>query len=148
MNIESRIRWLKAAAAITIGTGIMIAAAAIPALNAPAELLLDMIYFPVDGAQSMSGASARLFAAISGGVLAGWGLMAWLIVTELMPKDPALARRIILLSIGTWFVIDSSMSIAAGGALNLVGNVGFLLLFYLPVLKPVSGRGKLEAAAG
>ncbi len=134
MHIESRIRWLKTASGITIGFGILIAAAAIPALQAPTGLLLDLIYFPVDGMQTMADPASRLLSAITGGVLAGWGLMAWLIASELLPRQPELARRLILLSIGTWFVIDSSMSIAAGAALNALFNVSFLALFCLPVL--------------
>jgi hypothetical protein len=50
-----------------------------------------------------------------------------------MPRDPALARRLILLGIGGWYVVDSSMSIAAGAPLNALFNTGFLLLFYVPV---------------
>lgn len=37
-------------------------------------------------------------------------------------------------SVGTWFVVDSSMSFAAGAPLNALLNVSFLALFCLPVL--------------
>lgn len=146
MNLESRIRWLKIASGITMGFGILIAAAAIPALKAPTVLLLDLIYFPVDGAQTMADPASRLFSAVTGGVLTGWGLMAWLIANDLMPEQPELARRIVLLSIGTWFVIDSSMSIAAGAPLNALFNTGFLAMFCLPVLGLRGPRG-LEASS-
>lgn len=140
MDYGTRVRWLKIGSAVTIGFGVLIAAAAIPALQAPTAVLLDLVYFPLDGAPSTGDRTARLLSAISGGVLVGWGLMIWLLATQLYSKDPMLCRRIILTSIGAWFVIDSSMSIAAGAVLNAVLNVGFLLIFALPVWKPAPSR--------
>ncbi len=133
MPLESRIRWLKIASDITIGFGLLLAAAAIPALNGPAGFLLDLVYFPVNGAETVDMPAARILNAITGGLMTGLGIMTFLIASELMPRDPAIARRLILFGIGGWFAVDSSMSIAAGAPLNAVFNVGFLLLFYIPV---------------
>lgn len=145
MKLDHRIRWLKIASAITIGFGLLIAAAALPALQGPVVLLLDLIYFPVDGAQTAQSAAARLLGAIAGGVMTGWGLMAWLVAKHVLPTDPALARRLILVSIGAWFVVDSTMSVAAGAPLNALFNVGFLLLFYAPVWS-IGGHARLGLA--
>lgn len=138
MDVKTRVGWLKTGSAITIGFGVIIAAAAIPALQAPTAVLLDLVYLPLDGAPSPAGPDARLLSAISGGVLIGWGLMMWLIATTLYPKEPAICRKIILTSIVAWFVVDSSMSIAAGAILNAFFNIGFLLVFALPVWKPLA----------
>lgn len=147
MEIATRIRWLRAGAVIVIAFGVLIAAAAMPALRGPAELLLDLVYWPVDGAETAGGAAARLLSAITGGVMTGWGVMLWLIASELYPQRPALGRRIILLSVGSWFVVDSAMSVAAGAPLNALFNVGFLLIFVLPVWRPVAaGRDGAVAA--
>ena len=135
MTLDSRIRWLKIASDITIGFGLLLAAAAIPALSGPAEFLLDFIYFPVDGAESVDMPAARILNAITGGLMTGLGIMTFLIAGELMPRDPAIARRLILFGIGGWYIVDSSMSIAAGAPLNALFNTGFLLLFYIPVWK-------------
>lgn len=135
MNYESRVRWLKIGAASLVGFGLLVAVAAIPAMNGPAAWLLDLIYFPLDGAEAAGAPADRLLSAIAGGVMAGWGVMIWIVAGEIYPADPALGRRLILNSIITWFVIDSSMSVAAGAPLNVVGNLGFLLVFVLPVLK-------------
>ena len=102
--------------------------AAIPALSGPTQFLLDLIYFPVDGAQAVDSSAARLLNAITGGLMTGLGVMTFLIADELLPREPALARRILLAGIGTWFVVDSSMSIAAGAPLNAAFNTGFLLM--------------------
>ena len=133
MTLDSRIRWLKAGSFMTIGFGLLIAVAAIPALSYPVAVLTDLIFFPVDGGPAIGSPGERLLSAITGGIMVGWGAMMYLVATELLPKEPALARRFILVSIVTWFVIDSSMSVAAGAPLNVVGNLGFLLIFVLPL---------------
>ena len=133
MDYALRVRWLKIASAITMGFGILLAAAAWPATQAPTALLLDLIYFPVDGAQTLAGDGMRLVNGILGGVMVGWAVMLWIVSTEVYPENPVLGRRIILMSVGTWFVVDSLASIIAGAPLNAVFNVGFLLLFFVPV---------------
>ena len=131
--METRLRWLKAGSAFTIAVALLIAAAAIPALSAPTVWLFDLVIFPLDGAQSLGGVDVRLLCAITGGLMAGLGVLMWLVATEVFARDPLLGRALILKSIATWFVIDSSMSIAAGAPLNVIGNLGFLLVFVLPV---------------
>lgn len=133
MTKETRVRWLKTGAAVTIGFGLLVAVAAIPALSSPAAVLLDLIYFPLDGSQATGAPADRLLSAIAGGVMAGWGTMIWIVADEVYPGNPDLGRRLVLSSVVTWFVIDSSMSVAAGAPLNVVGNLGFLLVFVLPV---------------
>ena len=137
MSLDSRIRWLRIASVVTVGFGFLLAMAAIPAMGGPAQFLLDLIYFPIDGAQAVDSSAARLVNAITGGLMTGLGVITFLIAGELLPREPALARRILLAGIGAWFLVDSSMSIAAGAPLNAVFNFGFLLLFYLPLWKPV-----------
>ncbi len=132
--MQQRILWLKTGSVITLVTGLIIAAAAVPALNAPTLWLFDLVVFPLDGAQSLQGTEQRLLCAITGGLMGGLGVLMWLVTTEVFATHPALGRSLILKSIGTWFIIDSSMSIAAGAPLNVIGNVGFLLVFTLPVL--------------
>ena len=138
MEMATRVTILKLAAAITIAFGALIAAAAIPAAQSPTVFLLDLIYFPVDGAQSLGGDGFRLLSAVSGGVMVGWGVLLWMIGADLYPADPARGRKLILSSIAAWFVVDSAMSAAAGAPLNALFNLGFVVLFVLPVWKPVT----------
>ncbi|MGI9236911.1 MAG: hypothetical protein ACR2QZ_05910 [Woeseiaceae bacterium] len=137
MDYNTRVAWLKTGSAITMGFGVIIAAAAIPALQGPTALLLDLVYLPLDSQPSGGGPATQLLSAIAGGVLVGWGLMMWLLATTLYAKEPELCRKIILTSIISWFVVDSSMSVAAGAILNAFFNIGFLLVFALPVWKPL-----------
>jgi len=137
MSSINRVRWLRFGCVLTAGFGLLIAASAVPALAAPVAFLFDLVFFPVDGAPLVAGHDARLLAAISGGLMVGLGVMLWIVATELYVRDPALGRRLILYGIGSWFVVDSTMSIAAGAPLNVLGNVAFLLVFCLPVWSPV-----------
>jgi hypothetical protein len=133
MTQETTIRWLKLGSALTIFFGALIAAAAVPAMSGPVQFLADLIFFPLDGLQSVAAEETRLINAIGGGVMVGWGVMLWMVSTQLYPKEPVLAGKIIMTSIIVWFVIDSAGSVFAGAPLNALGNVSFLLIFCLPL---------------
>ena len=132
MTFDTRIRWLKAGAVITTGFGLVMGAAAISPLQGPTALLLDLIFFPLDSGQPMDADATRLLSAITGGLMAGLGVMLWIIAAELCPKDAVLGRRLLLLGIGSWYVVDTAMSVAAGAPLNVLFNTGFLLIFFVP----------------
>jgi hypothetical protein len=134
MTVAARVRWLSIASLVTAASGLMIAAAATPALNAPTAFLTELVVGRFDGAPTLDAAIVRLLCAVAGGVLAGWALMVWLVAKLILPIDFALGRRLVLASITTWFIVDSSMSIAAGAPLNVLGNIGFLIAFLPPVL--------------
>lgn len=137
MSHEKTVNWLKAASGIVIGFGLVTVLGALPATSAPVILLVDLVFWPVDDLQRVSAPETRLLWAISGGILTGWGVLLWQISTRLYPQDPALARTLILSSVSVWFVVDSLGSIAAGAPLNAVLNIGFLLLFFVPLRRPV-----------
>ncbi len=125
--------WLKALAIVLIGFGAITAIAAFPPLAGPGLLLVDLIFWPIDASQSLAAPETRLLCAISGGVLVGWGATLWIMATRLLGKDPALVRTIVLASVGSWFIVDSIGSVAAGAPLNILFNVGFLVAFLFPV---------------
>lgn len=133
MTQATTIRWLKIGSALTVFFGALVAAAAVPALSGPVQFLADLIFFPLDGLQSVAAEETRLINAIGGGVMVGWGLMLWMLSTQLFPKEPAIAGKIIMTSIIAWFVIDSIGSVLAGAPLNVLGNTSFLLIFCLPL---------------
>ena len=137
MSFQKTLTWLKVASAIVVGFGLLIAIGASPAGSAVMSLFMDIAFWPVDSAQSVSGAEMRLLSAVSGGMMAGWGVLLWQVSTRVFPHDPGLGRNLILSSIGAWFVIDSIGSIVAGAPLNALFNVGFLALFFVPLWRPV-----------
>ncbi len=118
----------------------MIALATYPATAGVTLFLTDLILWPIDSAQTLASPETRMLCAIIGGVMAGWGLMLWLVATRLYPREPALARTLILTSVGTWFVIDGIGSLLAGAPLNALFNVGFLLIFVIALRHAPRGR--------
>ena len=141
MSGHSTTKILQGAAAAVMVFGLIVAGTAHPATAGITRFLVDLIFWPVDGLQSVDAPETRLLGAVCGGIMAGWGLMIWLVTTRLYPREPALARSIVLGSAAVWFVIDSVGSIVAGAPLNAVFNVGFLLAFWLPL------RQQTEVAA-
>jgi hypothetical protein len=135
--------WLQISAAILAGFGLVVALAAHPVTAEANGFLVDLVFWPIDTAPTLDAPATRLMSAISGGLMTGWGVMLWQIASQLYPGSPQLARRLILTGVWTWFVIDSTGSVIAGATLNAGLNVGFLLMFVLPLL-----RTEKSAAAG
>lgn len=133
MHSQTTSKWLRAASALVVGFGVLIVLATYPATAGLTMFLIDFILWPIDGTQSGITSELRLVFAISGGVMVGWGIMLWLIATRLYPREPQLARSMILVSVGIWFVVDSAASIVAGAPLNALLNTSFLLMFGLPL---------------
>ena len=133
MNQHATLRWLKFGSALTIFFGILVAAAATPIGAAATQFLVDLIFFPIDGTQDLAAPETRLISAIGGGVMVGWGVLLWMLSTHLFPSNQALAAKLIITSIVTWFIIDSAGSIFAGAPLNAAFNVPFLLIFCVPL---------------
>lgn len=133
MHSQTTSKWLRAASALVVGFGVLVVLAAHPATAGLTMFLIDFILWPIDGAQGGVTPELRLIFAISGGVLVGWGVMLWLIATRLYPREPQLARSMILWSVAVWFVVDSAASIVAGAPLNALLNTSFLLMFGLPL---------------
>lgn len=125
---------LRLAAAVTILTGLALALAAWPPLAGPIRLLADLLIWPLDGSQTLAAPETRLALAIGGGLMAGWGTMIWQLAGAPHACDPDTTRRIVLTSLLVWFAVDSTASVAAGAALNVLANAGFLALFLLPIL--------------
>jgi hypothetical protein len=133
MTTDSTARWLKLAAIVVILVGIGFTLAAHPATEWPLLALADITFWPYDGAQSLAAPETRLAYGVGGGVMAGWGVMIWLLVDRVWPRDPQTVRLLILAGIVTWFVLDSAASFAAGAPWNVLVNVGFLAIFLLPL---------------
>lgn len=133
MNLQTTVTQLKCACGVVIGFGLLTALAAWPVLNLPTLWLIDLMFLPFDGQQNLNSSESRILSAILGGILVGFGVLQWLVVTKLFVREPALARHMILTSMGAWFVVDCTASVIAGAPFNAVMNVPFLLLFVVPL---------------
>jgi hypothetical protein len=134
MPVSSVVLWIKLVSATTIiALGALFALGAWPPAAAFANLFVDLLKWPLDGAQTVSTPEARIIAAIGGGITVGWGVMIWQIADRILPTDPVLGRQLLTTSLLSWFVIDSTASWLAGVPLNVVLNTALLLLFLLPL---------------
>lgn len=126
---------LKAASIITIGFALMIAFGAHEATDGPLRWFADLLFWPLGDAASVLTDESQLLAAILGGVMTGWGLTLYMLTDALADDHPALLKRIVVTAMIVWFVVDSAGSIASGGWLNVIGNIGFGALFAIPAMR-------------
>jgi hypothetical protein len=123
--------------AILIAVGVVAAAAVHPSLSAPIAIMGDLVFWPVDGLPGApSGPLERLFAAVAGGLMTGWGAM---FVT--LGRGWAVGKAIAA-GAAAWFVVDSAGSAIAGIPLNVVGNVPFLALMLWAVWPSIGTRDR------
>lgn len=145
MIAQTRLTWLKVASDIVILFGLLMVLASVPFAAAPMSLLIDMIFWPADGAQAITSETGHFLLAVGGGVTIGWGVLLYLLTTRLYPRDPDLARILITASAIAWFIPDSLGSIASGAAVNVLFNLVFLGLFMIPLWLPGAPRERAEA---
>lgn len=137
MQHQATLRWLKFACICVIGFGLLGVLAAVPALSGATRLFIDLAFWPVDGSPGAPTPESNLLWAILNGIVIGWGVLLWQVTTRVYDKSPDIGRTMILTSIGTWFVVDSAGSVAAGAPVNALMNTIFLLLFFIPLWRPV-----------
>lgn len=136
MQAQTRMIWLKVASDVLIIFGLLTALASMTAMAAPTSFLADLIFWPVDGGQAVSSETSHLLAAITGGLCTGLGVLFYLLTTRLYPSHPELTRMLMSAGLGSWFIVDSLGSVAAGAPLNALFNLGFLALFMIPLWLP------------
>ena len=134
MDIETQIRQIRIVGVITAGFGLLTALAAYPPLNGFIVFLADLLVWPMDGAQTGTDSTARLLMAIGGGIFTAFGVM-WMVCGDVFRAAPREMHRLLLVGTIVWFVTDSAASVLADAAMNVVGNVGFMLLLLWPLRK-------------
>lgn len=103
-------------------------------VEAPARLGLDLLKWPVNGDPGVFDANHRWFSALGGAFLTALGVLLHLTVAPGIARGDRAARRAGLVTLATWFVIDSSGSIASGAAPNAVFNVAVFALLAAPLV--------------
>jgi hypothetical protein len=102
----------------------------------PARLTLDLLSWPIDGATTYASPDTRFLSALTGGFLLGWGVMIWCLSVWVYDLAPEGVRRSVLIGVLSWFVLDSSGSIASGNASNALINVLVLFIAVGPLWRP------------
>lgn len=133
MTSKTAVLWLKIVVAATALLGVVVAAAGVPTLGALAAWLIDLVVEPGAPVAQLSPASGML-AAVGGGMMIGWAVVAWYIVTRIETGDRR-GTRVLLTSLVLWYVADSAGSIASGAPLNAASNTLLLALFLPPLVR-------------
>ena len=136
MSREFHKFWLKVTAVVVGSFGPVFFLGTMAATSEPARLTLDILSWPVDGAQSYAAADTRFLSALTGGFLFGWGVMIWCLSAWVYDAAPEAVRRTVLTGVVAWFVLDSAGSIASGNPSNALFNVAVLLLAVGPLWRP------------
>ena len=134
------VRWLLAASALVILFGMAMVIA--PGLTRRGFSLLvfgspgRIDRFGVEAADYVS-----LVHAVIGGVLVGWGCALFHVSRTLFAQGSRDAWALVAVSVGAWFVVDTSYSVWSGYWQNALLNAGFLMLF-VPPLWATRGMGR------
>lgn len=123
--------------------GAVLAGGAFEATSGPVRL----VYEGLQGAGPLNLDPAMRFTlAVMGGVSIGWAMTMLLVILAAIELGDRARPIWVALTIGlaTWFVVDSSLSVATGFALNVIPNIVLMATFMIAVL--ASGRLKKAAA--
>jgi len=126
---------------VFVGVGLVTALAAHPSSGALFALATDLIFWPLDGSPgALALPTERVLAAVSGGLMIGWGAM-----LLSLGRGSSTARALLIGGLA-WFAIDSAGSLVAGVPLNALGNVLFLGLIVWAAWPTTPERAGLRPA--
>jgi hypothetical protein len=128
--------WLLVTAFVVGVFGPVFSLGALTATSEPARWSLDLLSWPVDGAQSYDFPTIRFLSAMTGGFLVGWGVMILCLRAWVYDTAPDGVRRCVVGGALAWFVLDSAGSIASGNPSNAAFNIAVLLIAIGPLWRP------------
>lgn len=128
--------WLKITAIVIGSFGPIFFLGTMLSTSEPARFTLDLLSLPLDGVQNYNEATTRFLSALTGGFLFGWGIMVWCLSSWVYDKAPEAVRRSVIIGLLSWFVLDSSGSIASGNTSNAIINILVLILAAGPLWRP------------
>jgi hypothetical protein len=128
--------WLKITAIVIGSFGPVFFLGTMLSTSEPARWTLDVLSLPLDGVQNYEAATTRFLSALTGGFLLGWGVTVWCLSTWVYDKAPEPVRKSVLVGLLSWFVLDSSGSIASGNSSNAIINIVVLLIAAGPLWRP------------
>lgn len=128
--------WLKITAIVVGAFAPVFFLGTMEATMEPARLTLDILSWPLDGMTTYESPDTRFLSALTGGFLLGWGVMIWFLSVKVYDKAPEEVRKAVLFGAVSWFLLDSTGSIASGNPSNALFNFIFLLLAVGPLWRP------------
>lgn len=131
-------RWLLVTAFVIFSFGPIFAVAAYEPASGPARWTLDLLSWPLDGSQTYADPTTQFLSALTGGFLAGWGMMVFCLRQWVYDAAPEGVRRSVVLGACTWVLVDSVGSWMSGNPSNVLFNAFFLLLAIGPLWLPAT----------
>lgn len=128
--------WLKITAVVIGSFGPIFFLGTMVSTLEPARLTLDLLSWPIDGATTYASPDTRFLSALTGGFLFGWGVMVWCLSAWVYDQAPEAVRKTVLVGLLSWFVLDSSGSVASGNTSNAIFNIFVLLMAVGPLWRP------------
>lgn len=128
ITTRSHRNWLKFTALVVGGFGPVFFLGTMEATSELPRLSLDLLSWPIDGAQRYDDPTTRFLSALTGGFLLGWGVLIWMLSGAVFNAAPDAVRKAVLAGLVAWFCLDSAGSVASGNLSNAGFNVVVLLL--------------------
>lgn len=135
--------WLRVWALGVALFGIVLASAAFEATSGPTRALFDAFGSPLPTPMDHT---MHFALALMGAVSIGWAitLLAVFDAADRLGAGAAPIWRLVTLSVAVWFVVDSTLSVMTGIAMNAASNTVLLVAFMIPIV--ASGALKSSAA--
>ncbi|CAE7653458.1 unnamed protein product [Symbiodinium sp. KB8] len=130
--------WLNVSAFVIGSFGPIAALASVEGYSEPARFTLDLLAWKFGSPDSLDFKSptTRFLSALTGGFLVGWGMTIYLLQKHVYDLAPEGVRKAVVGGALSWFVLDSTGSIASGNRANALWNVGVLLAIVGPMWWP------------
>ncbi|MBZ0318843.1 MAG: hypothetical protein K8L91_20675 [Anaerolineae bacterium] len=126
-------RWL-----IVVTIGVMVYAAGLMLLPQTMHGLFNALFFADSKQVRRIGEDnvefIQLVYGVLGAVMIGWMVTLLALMRHNFQTDPRGIWQILVLSIGVWFVVDSGFSVVTGFVEHAVFNMGFLVLYAIPLV--------------
>src|SRR5210317_325460 len=106
MSHSARIACLTGASLFIIAFGVYLSWFQSGPASVATVFFLDLVFWPLDGAQDIGTDAAHLLAGISGGLMAGLGAGLLAITRQVYSADPARGGRLIATVMLVWFAVD------------------------------------------
>jgi len=134
MSLDIRAKFLMVVSIIFFIYSILWALAPYPTVNLPARFILDIADWPLDSLSSPLDRNTQWLSAIGAGILAAISIfLGGIVVPAIKNRDTSIIRTTKIAMI-TWYIIDSSGSIASGVASNVFFNTIYLVLVLIPLV--------------
>lgn len=122
--------------------GLALAGGGLPATDGPVRLILALLQGP---GPVQFDPTLRFSLGVMGGVSIGWAVMLFLVLRQAIAQGPAGRPLWNAISAGmaSWFIIDSTLSVATGFGLNVIPNIGLVGMYIVGLMR--SGALKAQA---